>query len=277
MIWEPYIPGSLGGEMQCPSCGHHTPESWKKLLVTPGAPPHRGGKTLLEVPGPFDTVTPREEHRPLAAVVFDWMHCANPKCGDLVVRMHETRDPATFIDEKTGERTYGGLEAVTATSQVRPRFKSRPLPDEVTDPWRKDYLEAAAILVASPRMSAVLSRRILGDLLEQYADLTQFRLEDRVDAFIADVNRPREIRENLHYFREIANFGAHTQKDDQQEIIDVTEQEAEWTLDVLDSLFEHFIVAPARDESIRESIAAKIEKAGRDPITPLPPDPEVSS
>lgn len=263
--------------MQCPSCGQHTPDSWKKLLVAPGAPPHRPARTELEVQGPFDTVTPREEHRPLAEVGFDWMNCANPKCGDLVIRMHETRDPVTLIDEQTGERTYGGLELVTTTSQVRPRFKSRPLPDEVNDPWRKDYLEAAAILVASPRMSAVLSRRILGDLLEQYAGLSQFRLEDRVDAFIADETRPREIRENLHYFREIANFGAHTQKDDQQEIIDVTEEEAEWTLDILDSLFEHFIVVPARDHGIRESIAAKIAKAGRTPITPLPPDPGVTS
>jgi hypothetical protein len=89
--------------------------------------------------------------------------------------------------------------------------------------------------------------------------------------------RSSQIRENLHYFREIANFGAHTQKDDQQEIIDVTEQEAEWTLDILDSLFEHFIVIPSRDRSIRESIAEKIEKAGRTPIEPLPPDPEVTS
>jgi len=47
MIWEPYIPGSPGGEMQCPSCGQHTPDSWKKLFVTPGAPPHRHGKTEL--------------------------------------------------------------------------------------------------------------------------------------------------------------------------------------------------------------------------------------
>jgi len=75
--------------------------------------------------------------------------------------------------------------------------------------------------------------------------LSQFRLEDRVDAFIEDAARPREIRENLHYFREIANFGAHTQKDDQQEIIDVTEQEAEWTLDILDSLSSTSLSRPS--------------------------------
>src|SRR5690349_3324474 len=148
MIWGPYTPGSPGGDMHCPSCGQHTPDSWKTLLVRPGMPPHVPGEAELEVRGPFDTVTPRDEHRPLAEVVSDWMSCANPRCGELVIRMHETRDPVLLIDEETGERTYGGLELVTTTSQVRPRFRSRPLPDEVKDPWRKDYLEAAAILVA---------------------------------------------------------------------------------------------------------------------------------
>ena len=271
---DPYVPGSLGGQMQCPSCGYFTPDSWKKLLVTSGNPPHTKGRTELEVPGPYEADVPRDEQVPEAVLTFDYMACANPKCGDLVVRMHESR--AVFTRSAEGS-FLDALGEVTETYRVRPRFSVRPVAEEIKGRYRDDYLEAAGVLDISPRMSAVLSRRILGDLLEEYAGLTQFRLEDRIDAFIEDTTRPRDVRENLHYFREIANFGAHTQKDDQQEIIDVSTQEAEWTLDILDSLFEHFIVAPERDRSIRESIASKIEKAGRKAIKPLPPDPEVRS
>jgi Domain of unknown function (DUF4145) len=121
-------------------------------------------------------------------------------------------------------------------------------------------------------MSAVLSRRILADLLEKYADLTQFSLPARIDVFAADKDHPRQLRENLHYFREIANFGAHNQKDDQAAIIDVGSEEAEWTLDLLDRLFDYFIATPARDRRMREAMDERIKEAGRKPIEPVPDD-----
>jgi hypothetical protein len=133
-------------------------------------------------------------------------------------------------------------------------------------------LEAAAILDLSPRMSAVLSRRILGDLLERYAGQSRFFLTDRIDKFIADTTHPSYLRENLHHFREIADFGAHTQKNDQAEIINVDRAEAAWTLDILDSLFDYFIVAPERNRTLREAMDKKIEDAGRKPLTAPPPD-----
>jgi hypothetical protein len=154
---------------------------------------------------------------------------------------------------------------------ARPRGVTRLLDPLVPDPFRTDYVEAASILDLSPRMSAVLSRRILGDLLEKYAGQTQFSLASRIDKFIADPAQPGYIKENLHHFREIADFGAHTQKDEQQEIIDVNRDEAEWTLDILDSLFDHFIVAPERNRAIREAMDKKIKAAGRKQIEPVPP------
>jgi hypothetical protein len=101
-------------------------------------------------------------------------------------------------------------------------------------------------------MSAVLSRRILADLLERYDGQTQFSLAARIDNFSKDTTHPRRLRENLHYLREIADFGAHTQKDDQAEIVDVDRHEAEWTLEIIDRLFEYFILDPARDKEITE-------------------------
>jgi Domain of unknown function (DUF4145) len=142
----------------------------------------------------------------------------------------------------------------------------------VTDPLRKDYIEAYTILDDSPRMSAVLSRRILADLLKKYAGLTQFNLEQRIDKFIENTNHPRRLRENLHYLREMGNFAAHTQEQQTPTdpvIIDVGKDEAEWTLNIVSDLFDYFIVAPAKDAERRKGFDKKIADAGRKPINPL--------
>jgi Domain of unknown function (DUF4145) len=62
---------------------------------------------------------------------------------------------------------------------------------------------------ASPRMSAVLSRRILADLLARYVGLTHFSVEARIDAFFEDKSHPYRLREKLGHLVETGNFGAH--------------------------------------------------------------------
>ena len=80
------------------------------------------------------------------------------------------------------------------------------------------------------------------------------------------------VRENLHHLREIADFSAHTQTDEQQERLEVEPEEAEFTLNVVERRIDYFIVAPEKDRKLREGMDAKIEKAGRGPIKPLPSD-----
>jgi hypothetical protein len=195
-----------------------------------------------------------------AQVSVDWMWCANVECGELVIRLHETR------------RELFGSDVPQVTTQTwlgRPRAAVRPINDLIPEGLRRDFGEAAAILDTSPRMSAVLSRRILADVLEEYAGRSEFNLTDRIDAFASDTTQPAGIRENLHYLREMGNFGAHTQKNDQAKIIEIERTEAEWTLDVIERLFEHFIVGPERDRKMREGIAKKVDDAGRKAIPPL--------
>jgi hypothetical protein len=134
----------------------------------------------------------------------------------------------------------------------------------------RDYREATFIIEDSPRMSSVLSRRILADLLEKYAGLTQYDLAARIDAFIKDTGHPSRHRENLHYLREIGNFSAHTKTDTNGSIIEVSAEEAEWTLRVVLGLFDYFIVGPKTDETIRARIDEKLKAAGRKPIKKSP-------
>ncbi|MGH8012808.1 MAG: DUF4145 domain-containing protein [Candidatus Binataceae bacterium] len=97
-------------------------------------------------------------------------------------------------------------------------------------------------------MSGILSRRILSDLLRKYAGRAEYKLEDQINKFIDDAAYPSNVKDNLHYLREIGNFAAHTKANKVTgEIIEVGVEEAEWALDVIDGLFDYFIVGPERN------------------------------
>jgi hypothetical protein len=246
------IPGGIA--VQCPVCGEHSPPAWRDYVANTVT-----GAAAVDLPAAKAEETYHQ-------VSVDWMRCSNEACQELIVRVHEQRvEPGTFAP--------GGVPFTTTESWIaRPRFGEtrRPLDPLVGEPFRTDYLEAAAILDTSHRMSAVLSRRILGDLLKKYAGKEQFNLVDQIDAFTAEGGHPSSLTENLHHFREVANFGAHTQEDHQAEgepvVIDVDRDEAEWTLDMVDRLFDYFIVQPAKDEQIKARMDEKIERAGRKPL-----------
>ena len=149
----------------------------------------------------------------------------------------------------------------------------RTIHPDIPEKYAGDFKEAILVLNDSPKASAALSRRVLADLLEDYGHYKQFKVSARIDAFIDDTANPRHLRENLHYLREIADFAAHTQKDKTDgTIIDVEPGEAEWTLDVLERLFEYYIAEEKRSKEIRAKMDEKINHAGRKEIEPLAED-----
>src|SRR5260370_360466 len=91
-------------------------------------------------------------------------------------------------------------------------------------------------------------------------DLDNHNLAYAIDKVIEDTSYQRAIRENLHYLREIGGFGAHTQRDQTTgEIIDIGHDEAEWTLDVIDGLFDYFIVGPAKNTERQAGFESKMQ------------------
>jgi hypothetical protein len=166
-------------------------------------------------------------------------------------------------------------EILTTDSLVWPRILSSPrLTDPAVPPrYRDDLNEAAEILDSSPRMAAVLARSIMADLLEEFAGHKEYGLSDRIDSFNRNAGHPKSLRENLHRFREIADLGAHTKTNAAGEFIKIDRDEAEWTLGLVERLFEYLIVTPAKDEKMRAAIDAKSKSANRKPIKPLPDDP----
>ncbi len=119
-----------------------------------------------------------------------------------------------------------------------------PAPAEVPEAIRSDYDEAAAVLPVSAKASAALSRRCLQHVLRDAGGVTASTLFKEIQEVLDAGRLPSELADNLDYVRVVGNFSAHPEKD-QMGIVDVETGEAEWTLDVLDGLFDHFYVKPA--------------------------------
>lgn len=256
--------------MKCPFCSREIAAAWQLMLANTDPL----GRQIQAAPSISSQIPPKEGvsiggH---SSVQVYWLICQNEECRQIVVQVRRNAPPA-----KQGD-------AVEYKSWiVVPERVGLPSVDaSVPKSMREDYLEAWKILDDSPRMSAVLARRVLADLLKTYANFNQFSLTARIDEFVEDTQHPSRLRENLHYLREMGDMSAHTQEAQVQppaqsepatseppekEIINVSLEEAQWTLKVVEDLFDYFIVAPEKDKRMRASFDQKIKAAGRKPLT----------
>lgn len=222
--------------MQCPHCRVEVNENW--VVFNDSA----SGAAALRL----------ETRSNLPTVRLERMYCPQTEsCARLLVR-------AEILGPGLRETWF-----------VYPRNATRPVDPAVDEVVTLDYLEAAAVLPHSAKASTTLSRRVMQHLLREEGDYEQHDLSKQIDAFIADASTPQGLKTNLDYVREIGNFAAHVQKSTNTgAIMDVEPGEAEWCLDVLDGLFEHYFVGPKQDAERRTQFAARLEEAGRRQIEP---------
>jgi hypothetical protein len=148
-----------------------------------------------------------------------------------------------------------------------PKSAMRPVPAEVTEPYRSDFREASLVLVDSPKASAALSRRCLQAILRDKAVTKSKDLADQIDEVDASGHLPSYIVADLHAVRQIGNIAAHTMKSTNTgEIIDVEPGEAEWNLDVLESLFDFYFVQPALSAKRKTKLNKKLKETGKPEI-----------
>lgn len=131
------------------------------------------------------------------------------------------------------------------------------------------YYEAEEVLPISPKASAALSRRILQTILEREG-YEEKNLAKQVDAAVSETNPERSlpsyIRETVDYIRQVGNFAAHRITDKNTlEIIDVEPGEAEWCLEIVRSLFDHYYVQPANSKRKKAALDEKLQAAGKKP------------
>ncbi len=190
--------------------------------------------------------------------------CACPNCGLPVIGLGSGRmvgddyEPASY-----DERSY--RVAWPAASWEA----ARGVPEEVPKEIAQDFREASAVLAISPKASAALSRRCLQAILRE-AGHTQYNLEKQIEAALP--NLPHYIARDLDHLRVIGNLAAHATKSKSSgEILDVEPGEAEWSLEVLEELFDHYYVGPAQSKQKREALNRKLNEAGKAPAKePLP-------
>jgi hypothetical protein len=150
---------------------------------------------------------------------------------------------------------------------VYPLSSERPVPSEVPDPYRQDFLEASRVLPISPKASAALSRRCLQAVLRDQAKTKSKDLFDQIEEVANSGKLPSHIADDLHAVRNIGNFAAHPLKSTSSgAVIDVEAGEADWNLDVLELLFDFYFVQPAISLKRRAELNKKLTSAGKPTI-----------
>ncbi|TVT75255.1 MAG: DUF4145 domain-containing protein [Denitromonas halophila] len=165
-----------------------------------------------------------------------------------------------------GDENYSGAERLRYL--VRPKAACRPAPPkEVPEEFSADFREASLVLMDSPKASAALSRRCLQHLLREKAGVKKADLAKEIDEVISSGGLPAHLMEAVDGVRNIGNFAAHPVKaKDTGLVLPVEPGEAEWTLDVLEGLFDFYFVQPARLAARRMALNKKLESAGKPPL-----------
>jgi Domain of unknown function (DUF4145) len=127
-------------------------------------------------------------------------------------------------------------------------------------------LEACLVLPDSPKSAAALGRRCLQNLLRDFVKVGPGTLANEIQQVLDSGKLPSDLHENIDIIRNIGNFAAHPMKSTQTGLIlDVEPGEAEWTLDVLEELFDFYFVRPAVSLKKKEAFNKKLAEAGKPP------------
>jgi len=116
----------------------------------------------------------------------------------------------------------------------------------------------------SAKASAALSRRCLQLLLRDEVKVKRQDLSKEIQELLDRGTLPSHIADSLDAVRSIGNFAAHPLKSQSTgEIVPVEVGEAEWNLDVLESLFDFYFVAPALTKARKAVLNKKLSDAGK--------------
>jgi hypothetical protein len=223
----------LESEMKCRHCGVHFHDNWKVHYFA------RDGERLISRAGGA-----------FARWQYRSAHC--PECDDIVIDIGS--------DDEHGQDSEW--------RQVHPVGANRGMvPSEIPPEIAQDYIEACNVLPISAKASAALSRRCLQNML--HADGYKAKdLAKEIDLLLNETDPkkalPHKLRETVDAIRNFGNFSAHPIDDKTTlQVIDVEPHEAEWCLETIEDLFEHFYVGPAAAQAKKAALNAKLTAAGK--------------
>ncbi len=151
---------------------------------------------------------------------------------------------------------------------IEPKGIARsPVPAVVPNDLAEDYKEACVVLPDSPKASAALSRRCLQSLLRVRAKVKPGDLSSEIQQVLDGGALPSYVAEAIDAVRAIGNFAAHPVKSQHTgEVLPVEPGEAEWNLDVLESLFDFYYTQPAALKAKKDALNQKLQEAGKPPV-----------
>lgn len=173
---------------------------------------------------------------------------------------------------RTGKYTSRKLEGGTIYSSVEdfseeflyPKYAFKDVEPEVPEKYKKEYLEAHSVLNMSPKASAALSRRLLQNILREELEINASSLAGEIDTFINLSGTPSYLAEAVDAIRNVGNFAAHPSKDiNTGEVVDVEPGEAEWLIEVIESVFDFVFVQPKRLEERKARLNKKLKSIGK--------------
>lgn len=141
-------------------------------------------------------------------------------------------------------------------------FPSRLTPPDVNECipeiLKKDFQEASMIRTLSFNASAALSRRCLQNILIHKTGVNpKEKLYNQIEYVIANKLLPADLLDILHEVREIGNYAAHPKFDYQGVILETTQEEADFNLEVINQLFDYYFIREEKIKAIKKSIQAK--------------------
>ena len=168
-----------------------------------------------------------------------------PACSKLIVMVYPDDTERTII--------------------VWPRHTGRsPVPAEVPPEFAKSYKEACLVLSDSSDASAALSRRCLQFILREKLGAEGGTLYKEIEWAIKSGNLPSSIVDLLDVPRKVGNRAVHPTLSDAGLIVDVEPWEAEWCLEVIEALYDHIFVLPARNQERLERLDLALESSAGD-------------
>lgn len=186
-------------------------------------------------------------------------HGECPECEGVIVKLQSG---------KLRKREYDYyVDQVDTEEIIYPKNASRPIEPEVPEPYKGEFHEACSVLSMSPKASAALSRRILQNILRQEFKIQRNSLAQEIEEFIHLSGVPSHLSGAIDAVRNIGNFAAHPLKNTNTgAIIDVEPGEADWLLDVLESLFDYTFVQPKRLDERKKKLNDKLNALGKPPM-----------
>jgi hypothetical protein len=201
---------------QCPHCNHHT------TITNTNFCENEFGLSIENNDGP-------------KLLYSFFIVCPNVECNKYILfsKLFDSK-----YDNIKGTWQHYDLKEIKQWNLV-PNSFAKVFPDYVPKAIIKDYKEACAIVEASPKASATLSRRCLQGMIRDFWNIKEVTLYKEIEGIKDKVDTL--TWQSIDATRKIGNIGAHMEKNINL-IIDVEPNEAQALINLIEVLIKDWYI-----------------------------------